>query len=216
MLFGSGYGETREDAIRVLTRYVTDPATPGMLKAENVKYILLHDDVYRAAGASPPPVPAGFHLVARIPGDVRALEIDKSVQPSDIPAVLEENAVSIAAAENLPVPTVVLGRGGDSGLVRGSAPLRLTWSGNPLARVQLIVHARTVDGGTHTLTLVDANGAPLGAFAIGPTDTQVTYGPLGVTGTDAAFGFAAPGSSIRIDSILAQPLADITKSIRSY
>ena len=57
------------------TRYITDPNTPSMLKAEGVKYVLLHDDFYREAGDEPPPIPPGFRLVARIPGNVRALKI---------------------------------------------------------------------------------------------------------------------------------------------
>ena len=85
----------------MLIRYVTDPNAPGMLKANGVKYVLLHDDVYRKAGEEPPPVPKGFHLVAKIPGNVRALEIDDDVQPVDIEQTLEQNAAAIAQVQGL-------------------------------------------------------------------------------------------------------------------
>ncbi len=83
-IFGSGSGGTREEAIRLVSRYIDDPLTPGVLKAEGVKHILLHDDVYREEGKEPPSVPPGFELVADL-GNVRALAIADEVQPADLP-----------------------------------------------------------------------------------------------------------------------------------
>jgi hypothetical protein len=214
MLFGSGYGETREDAIRDLVRYVTDPTAPAVLKAEGVKYVLLHDDVYREAGDAPPPIPAGFHLVARIPGDVRALEIDRNVKPADIPSVLEQNAASIAAVQGLPAANVTVDAPG--GVVTGSAPVTLSWSDTRLRRTQIIVHAHT-GGAARSLTLADDAGHTYGSWAIGQKDTQVSFGPLPVQGTSAHFTFKVEnGGRVVIGSAAAQPLADFSVSIRDF
>jgi len=212
MLFGSGYGDTREDGIRDLVRYVTDPATPSVLKAEGVKYVLLHDDVYRAAGATPPPIPAGFHLVARIPGNVRALELDKDVQPADISSVLEQNAASIAAVQGLPAPEVSLG----SNVVTSSEPVTLAWDDTRLKRAQLIMHAHT-GGSPSTVSLVDDSGKSYGRWSIGSGDTQVSFGPLPLSGTTATYKLRVdPGGPVTVTSLTAQPLADYSVSIRDY
>ena len=83
-IFGSGSGGTREEAIRLVSRYIDDPVTPGVLKAEGVNYILVHDDVYRQEGKEPPPVPPSFEHVATF-GNVRALRLADGVQPADLP-----------------------------------------------------------------------------------------------------------------------------------
>ena len=211
MIFGSGYGGTREDAIRVLIRYVTDPNAPGMLKANGVKYVLLHDDVYRAAGQEPPPVPAGFRLVARIPGNVRALEIDPSVKPLDIGATLEQNAASIAAAQGLEVPTLSFDR-----VVRGTGDLKLDNDDFRLRRVHLTVQA-TSSGAPRKLELLDQAGAVVGEWEIGTQLTEVGFGPLRLDGQSASYTFRTePEGRVDIHSIGAQPLADFSLSISDY
>lgn len=219
MLFGGGYGETREDGIRVLVRYIGDPVVPGVLKAEGVRYILLHDDVYREAGQTPPPIPNGFHLVATIPGHVRALMLDKDVKAADLTTVLEQNAVSIGAAQGLPIPTVTIAGAKSTGseAFSGSTRVDLRWSDARLKRMQLIVLARS-PGRTRILRLVDAQGNVSGAWSIAPNNTQVSFGPLSVAGqTNASFTLQTePAGRIEISSIYAQPLADFSSSIRDY
>jgi hypothetical protein len=219
MLFGSGYGETREDAIRILARYVTDPLTPGILKAEQVRYVLLHDDVYRSQGEEPPPVPQGMHLVATLPDHVRALELDRSVQPADLTSVLRENAVSIALVQGLPTPSAELPdattRAGGTRIVNGQTPLELHWQGPNLAVVQLLVHAQT-NGAAKTLQLVDRDGNVLSEAQIGGGDTQIVLGPTGVdeNARSATFGLrVAGGGSVQVTSIQPQAVANVTKSI---
>ncbi len=188
-LFGAGYSNTREDAIRILARYVTDPLTPGILKAEQVKYVLLHDDVYRAEKEAPPPVPAGLHLVARLPGDVRALELDQSVQPADLPTVLSENAVNLALVEGLPVPNLNTPNltTGPNGVrtLRGSTRFVLHWSDPGLSAVQLMVHAQSPSG-TQTVELLDASGNTISQQIVGTSDTQIVLGPAGVDDTSTS------------------------------
>jgi hypothetical protein len=211
MLFGSGYGGTREDAIRILARYIDDPSTPGMLKANGVKYVLLHDDVYRAAGAQPPPVPAGFHLIDRIPGNVRALAIDADVQPADIDATLERNAAAIAAVQGITAPVAT-----PLDEVDGRAPLGLEWDHPWVRRVNLIVTASSV-GRPRKLHLYNEDGDPLGAFELGPVPDQVVYGPIDVDGEAERLEFRTePDGRVKVESVGVQPLADFSVSIRDY
>lgn len=211
MLFGSGYGGTREDAIRVLVRYVTDPNAPGMLKANGVKYVLLHDDVYRAAGAEPPPIPAGFHLLARIPGNVRALGIDDGVQPVQIEETLERNAVAIAAAQGITAPDVTAPREVD-----GAAEIDLRWDHPWLRRVNVTVTASSV-GRPRKLHFLTEDGETVWAWDIGPTPTQVTYGPISIDGTHERLELRTePDGRVKLQSVSVQPLADFSVSIRDY
>jgi hypothetical protein len=219
MLFGTGYGNTREDAIRILARYVTDPLTPGILKAEEVRYVLLHDDVYRAEGEQPPPVPAGMHLVATLPGQVRALELDPSVQPADLPTVLQQNATSIALVQGLPTPDVQLPQAvpssGGSRIVNGQTSVELRWKGPNLAVVQLLLHAHT-SGPPEVLELVDGNGKVVSQGLVNGGDTQLVLGPTGVdeNAQNATFTLRAVGSRpVTVTSIQGQPVANVTKSI---
>jgi hypothetical protein len=221
MLFGSGYGETREDAIRILARYVTDPLTPGILRAEDVKYILLHDDVYRSEGETPPPVPPGFHLVKRLPGDVRALELDPSVQPTNLAEVLSQNAASIALVEGLPNPKLktpdlpVAANG--SRILRRTGTLQISWPSTalPLTSVSFLIHAH-VTSGSATIELLDQDGNLVSQAAVGTADTLVSLGPATVSGSHATFVLrSTPETTMQLTSIQVQPLADITKSIRN-
>ena len=216
-LFGSGYGGTREDGIRILARYVTDPLTPGILKAEDVTYVLLHDDVYRSQGEQPPPVPPDFHLVTRLPGNVRAIALNSTVQAADLAAVLDQNAPQIALVEGLPAPSLAMPgttEGPDGARVlRGKSELDLTWSDSRLNHVQVLIHASSPS--PTTLELVSADGGVVGRSAIGVADTLVSFGPIDLTGTSARFELQTTPSTIsKLTSIQIQPLADVTKSVR--
>ena len=217
MIFGSGYGGTREDGIRILARYVTDPNTPSMLKANGVKYVLLHDDVYREAGEEPPPVPPGFRLVTRIPGNVRALEIEPSVPAANIDELLEQNAVAIAATQGLETPTLSLaGFQNGSKTIEGSGTVQLAWEDPRLRRVGLTVLAAS-EVTPRKLQLVDDEGKVVGEWEIGTQMTQVTFQPLRVDGKSASFTLRTePSGRIDFDSITVQPLADFSVSIRDY
>lgn len=224
-LFGSGWGGTREQGIRVLARYVTDPLTPGILAAEHVRYVLLHDDVYRGIGESPPAVnPRQFRLVARFP-NVRAYVLRKSVAPANLDQVLQENAVEVALVEGLNVPTVTYQGFG--------APTKAGWrtagqgatftlhnSDVRLTRVQIVAHVATPKGGS-TVQLVESNGAVAGQAEVGTQDTQVTFGPFSLPQGDTSFSLRVvpagrSGSSILLGPILVQPVADFSTSIAAH
>jgi hypothetical protein len=88
-IVGSGTEGTREDAIRSMSRSITDPKTPGILAAEGVRYVLVHDDIYRAQGEEPPAAAEGFRLIQTFPG-VRVFGLRRDVQPVDLDALLEQ------------------------------------------------------------------------------------------------------------------------------
>ena len=108
-VFGAGYGLTREHAIRVLARYVTDPVTPGVLAAEHVRYIVLHDDVYLAQHEALPDLrPPEFVPLARF-RNVRVFELHAA--PADLEKTLSDNAASIALTQGLEPAEVSFGSG---------------------------------------------------------------------------------------------------------
>jgi hypothetical protein len=220
-VFGSGYGGTREEGIRILARYVDDPLTPGILRAEGVKYILLHDDVYREQGQAPPRVPSGFHLVARIDGHVRALELNDDVQPADLPNVLEQNAASIAATESLRAPVLKLHgfsaprRVGDSAgwrTVDGEGTIDFESRDDRLRRA--VVYANLVSDTPRTLQLVDDSGAVVAQQPVGRRGAIVNLGPVRLgAGTTSFTVRTEPAGPVDMLVVQVQPLADFSTSI---
>lgn len=202
-VFGSGYGGTREEAIRLLSRYVDDPLAAGILKAEGVKYVLLHDDVYREQGNEPPAVPPGFELVADL-GDVRALTLADSVQAVDLPATLEQNAAALALTQGLATPEVRLT--GDEA--------RLTWTDGRLRRVNLVFIARS-PAGPSTLEVVGEDGTVVATAPVGVDATQLTLGPVGIDdGVERLTFRTAEGNELEVEQLTLQPLADFSRSLR--
>jgi hypothetical protein len=177
-----------------------------------VRYILLHDDVYRSQGEQPPPIPTGMHLVARLPG-VRALMLNSDVKAADLPTVLRENAASIALVQGLPAPHVSTS-GINDGTLQRDAQLKLTWDDPGLAYLQFLVHA-SAPKGARTLQLLDTSGHVIAQGTVGTEDTQLVLGPTGVSGLSASYTLRAePAGDVKITSLQAQPVANVTKSIR--
>ena len=206
-IFGSGSGGTREEAIRLVSRYIDDPLTPGVLKAEGVRYILVHDDVYREEGKEPPPVPPFFEHVATL-GDVRVLRLADSVQPADLPALLEQNAAAIALTQGLPTPNVEVSPASADAVV-----LELDWADPLLQRVALNISASS--SRPSTLEAVDEDGAVVGAAPIGPDATPVTFGPLSIDdGHERLVLRTAEGSDLQVHEVGVQPIADFSSSLR--
>lgn len=220
-IFGSGYGGTREEAIRLVSRYVNDPLTPGVLAAEGVTLVLLHDDVYRQEGKEPPPVPPGFELVAKL-GNVRALRLADDVQPVDLPQTLEQNAASIAATQGLPTPEAELETSGSTTLRFAGEPgwrrfpkraaVDLEWDSERLRRVNLIVRAAATRA--TTLEVENGSGMVVASVSIGTEPSQPTIGPLPVDGLSQRFWLrTTEGSELLVGMVAAQPLADFSQSI---
>jgi hypothetical protein len=218
MLFGTGYGDTREDAIRILARHVLDPLVPGILKAEQVKYVLLHDDVYRAQGEEPPGIPSGMYLVTNLPGHVRVLKIKQDVPPANLDVELSRNATEIALVQGLPIPELRMdpARAADgSQTLNDEGQAELNWSGPNLAVVQFYIHASSPDR-PRTLQLLDGSGNVLAGATVDTTDTNLILGPARVNGDTGNAHFTLrvePSGGVRINSIQVQPVANVGTSI---
>ena len=100
---------SRAEAIRLLARDLDDPLAARVLATENVRLVVVHDDVYRADGqAVPTPDPARFTLLRRF-GDVRIFSVHAPA--TDLARALAANETVIAALEGLGPPSIAYGGG---------------------------------------------------------------------------------------------------------
>ncbi len=102
-LYSSQRPGTREDAIRLLARYVTDRKAPGILAAEGVRYVVVHDDVYRLQDERRPRLGRRFKLLERF-GDVRIYAL--RAKPANLDLLLERNADVLAPLLGIETPTL--------------------------------------------------------------------------------------------------------------
>jgi hypothetical protein len=107
-LFGAGIGGTREEGIRLLARYPTDPLTPRILAAEGVRYVVIHDDIYTKLHLEPPQLGPPFRQVKTI-GDTRIFTLVPRPDAHYIDKVLLRSAPTVAALEGLQFGTVTVG-----------------------------------------------------------------------------------------------------------
>ena len=93
---------TRASSIRLLARRVADPLAPHVLASEGVRYVVLHDDVYRALGEATPRLdPHEYSLLKRFP-NVRIYSVDAS--PANLGAALKAHRREIDRLEGVTVP----------------------------------------------------------------------------------------------------------------
>lgn len=222
-IFGSGIGDTREDGIRILSRYVTDPLTPGILAAEGVRYVFLHDDVYRTQAEDPPTPGPEFTLAARFK-NVRAYRLKPDVPPADLGSLLEQNAAGIAAVQGLESPALQYSEGFStpsaghgSRRFRGEGVIQLAHEDPNLKRIQLILRAQTDE--TITLQIIRDDGSLAAQASLPPGDAQVTVGPFALPYGRSRYlvrAVTASGATklLRLSPIVVQPLADFSISLR--
>ncbi len=222
-VFGSGYGGTREEGIRILSRYLHDPLTPGILRAEGVRYILVHDDVYREQGDEPPPVPAGFVQTDTLPDRVRVLRLDANVVPVDLDAVLEEQAANVALVRGLTPPAVTFGDGVSEPVARDADAFRTARDGATIeiqnddprvTRMQMIVKVRGIEAGG-TLRLAHRDGSVVAEAPLSTDVAQIVVGPFAISFGMSSLTFRVDGpAAIEFAQPQAQPLADFSTSLR--
>jgi hypothetical protein len=91
----------RANSFRVLARNIGDPLTPKILATEGVRYVVLHDDVYRAIGQAPPnPNPLSYTLLARF-SNVAIYSVH--APHVNLGATFESHRGGLAKFENVPV-----------------------------------------------------------------------------------------------------------------
>lgn len=215
-LFGAGTGDTRESAIRILSRYITDPGTPSILAAEDVRYIVIHDAVYRAQGQTPPAAPSSLELIKRFP-NVRIYRLKPDTPKANLDELLEQEAPTVAEVEGLGAPSVTYNSGfsGSSGAmtVTTEGTVALESSDVNLKRGLLLVTATSRSGAARLQAIAD--GVVLGAWPIGTKPTNVSFGPLGISYPSTAIQLLATGGPVTIRSLNVQPWADYSDSLRA-
>lgn len=220
-LLSGGTGGTREAAIRIMSRYLTDPATPSILAAEHVRYVLVDQATFAAEKtAAPTPSPAAFTAIGRV-GPVRIYRLAKSVQPADLDSLLEQNAVSIGQVEGLAPPrTTYRGFSGPDAsgwrTFGDGATIDLSAGGTSSQRAQLIVLVRSIGSAPTQLSVVDeSTGAGAGGAALSTGGTQITLGPVGLSdaSTHLLMQLAPSGARAQLKVVLVQPLADFSVSL---
>ncbi len=186
-IYGAALRESREGAVRALTKYPADEVTPGVLAAARVRYVVRHDAVYRAIGERPPRLRRGlgFTPVARL-RDTTIFELDTT--PAVIESALQENAGKVAAALGVLPPEL---RYGDEGFyppelrfgaqwrwLKASGKLEVDNLNTPSVwRFQLETEAFSALR-SRRLNLLGPRGELLGSARVLQTETHVTLGPF--------------------------------------
>ncbi|MFL5963602.1 MAG: hypothetical protein ACJ757_12000 [Gaiellaceae bacterium] len=217
-LFGAGTGDTREDAIRILSRYVTDPITPSVLAAEHVHYVFVHDDVYAEQHEAAPTLPtADFKLIKRFPG-VRVFVLRPTVQPANLDLVLQQNAASIGLVQGLTSPTITyhgVSQSAKAGWQSFASGAQMTFANDDpnLGHIQLVVHLQATKQPA-TVELIAPDGQVAGTAAVATGDTQVTFGPFSIPHGSSTYTLrVSPDQRVLLGAVLVQPLAELSVSL---
>jgi hypothetical protein len=111
---------SRSEAIRFLARDVEEPLAGKVLATEGVRYVVLHDDVYRADGqAVPTPDPGSFTLLRRF-GPVRIYSVH--APHVNIERALAQNQGIIGVLQGQELPSLSIGSGFHRTEVYNGAP----------------------------------------------------------------------------------------------
>ena len=182
--FGSGTIDTYANAIRLLSRYVTDPLSPGILATEGVRYVVLHDDVYKAQHQVPPtPDKRYFKLVARFPS-TRIYTV--SAPRVDLKQVVFSHNLEIAQVEGLRAPDLEYGSGFNppenyQGTMRRwlitDGQLKLNNGRGRVSQVTLTGLAFSNDS-PHLLSLKDSTGRILAQATVPKSEVPLNLGPF--------------------------------------
>jgi hypothetical protein len=210
----------RREAIRLLTDDLERPFTPGVLRAQGVRYVVVHDDIYRSLG-SPPPKPAqGLALQAQFPDHVRVFSVD--AEPAgDLEAVLAANADLLANERGLGRPELRFTAGvNPTEVYRGvrarwmtqDATLRLRWEAPGYCTSWRLVVRAFSNGVPRRLDLRDSNGNLLGQAAVNTYEVVHSVATFNLTKNIEKLRLVASpgptwlGDDIRLGSIF---LADV-------
>jgi hypothetical protein len=92
----------------MLVSDLSAPATPSILRAEGVRYVVVHHDVYRETSQTDPLIRSGLATVARF-GDVQVLRV--TAAPSNLRKVIASRETFLARAIAIGNPQLSYGRG---------------------------------------------------------------------------------------------------------
>lgn len=220
----AGGVQSREGAIRLLSRNLTDTDTASVLAAEHVRYVVVHDDVYRAAGHQPPNLGAPYREVARF-GPVRIYVLG-STKPADVNALIQQQSGLLAQLQNLATVQGTLGDGWYAGehYSGAGAPDELWHWMNQNGEVTFDIPDQV--GVTYTLTalgfssmtpraldLIGSNGQVVASATVPTSLGPINLGPIALSpGTHHFRLYANPlpaplgGSDTRVASVFLSPI----------
>jgi hypothetical protein len=231
-LFGAGTGGTREEGIRLLARYVDQPLSLRILRAEGVRYVVVHDDIYRALHEPVPTLdPPAFRRVATF-GDVRIFTIQPKPNPHLLDKLVLRYAPVLAALEGQKTGSVTLGPDGflepetyhhvfgwrwmtQSGVVQIDNPYSYT------RRFRLTGHAFSA-GAARTIDVDTPSYHRITSFTVPAYEAGLRLQPLTLPpGTTTVVFYANPGpqrlgasdprqASIYVGPLKAVPLPDVS------
>lgn len=232
-IYGPERRGTREEAIRLLARYVTDPQAPGILAAEGVKYVVVHDDVYRAQRQPTPELGSQFVPLRRF-GPVRIYRL--RTRPVDLDRVLARNADVVGPLFGIATPRLRIGSGfyGEERYFDYSGKWRwMSQSGklvleNPndkvtLARLDGLAFSNKI---TRRVELVDEGLRVLATASVAPSLGPFQLGPFRLPPGETRLSLLAePGpaplgdrkrtGSVYLSPLSVRVLADYGRSLRA-
>ena len=233
-IYGPQRRGTREDAIRLLARYLTNRDAPRILAAEGVRYVVVHDDVYRAQGETPPTAPQELKLLRHF-GPVRIFALD--AEPIALDQALAQGIEEIASLWGLePLEIRVTNTGfydGESYLdyqgkwrwMSQAGRLVVTNDEDSPATIR-IEGLAFANGEPRRIELVDESGRTLAATSVPGHLQQLQLGPIEIPpGTSRLSLTSSPGPApfggddTRLGSIFVSPLRapqlpDLSRSLR--
>ena len=174
---------TRDYGIRLLTRDVWREQTAGVLAAEHVRYLVVHEDAYLAAGQGLQNLNRRQYRLVKTFGPTRIYTIVAA--PSNIPKVLRDNAAALGTLEDL---VASLGYGGGFNAPESFDGLTSRWM---IQRGQLVIDTNAAADVTlrgvafsnqsaRVLELEDGSGRVLARRVIPPFAVHVRLGPFRV------------------------------------
>lgn len=107
--FGDADKYARVAAIRLLARNLTDPLTPGVLAAEQVRYVVVHDDQFHSLDEHVPRLSPAIYRLIEQDGNVQIYELHAT--PVNLSAELDANAISLEQTMGWAAPAFSLGQG---------------------------------------------------------------------------------------------------------
>jgi hypothetical protein len=198
-LWGGNQGGTREEAIRIAASNLSDPTVANILATEHVRFVVVHDAVYRSLGATPPTLTTpSYRLVARLPDDTRIYTIHAA--RVDLGRLLIDQSERIALARAYPAPDASYGGGfNPPETFTDGRPWRwMTQNGDLDVRSvepgrYLLVLDAFSNGEPRTLSLLDAAGHVLGSKTVTAERQTLTYGPVKLDGATTLNLHVDPG-----------------------
>ncbi len=172
----------RQQAIRLLARDILAPVTAGVLSTEGVRYVVVHDDVYRTFHQGTPALDPTLYSLVKHFGAVRIF----AVRPDkiDIESALQANAGKLGTLESWGPPTFAYGTGFNGPEPYQGATGRWMVQGGELTFSASVASVVTVNGyvfsnqAPRSLTLVDASGRVLGHATVPTNAVLVHLGPF--------------------------------------